>query len=149
MSIMHRLLLATAAILALVGPPRDATAQCTAETETGRRLVLEYATRYTNARHTSVPVVTAEQVRLLASPNDSAVCQQLFSVFWGQWQNPEEAKPDWHWTYYQVGDLYYVVAHRVTPPVSQNADGTFNVSFSWSPIFIIDRSYRVIASIAR
>lgn len=148
MRMMHRLLLGMV-LWGGAGISREVAAQCTGETETGRRLVLEYATRYTNARPAGVPVVTADRVRALTDPADGAVCQQLFYVFWGQWNNPEEAKPGWHWTYYQVGDLYYVVAHRLAPPVSRNADGTFNITLGWTPIFVIDRSYTLIASVAR
>jgi hypothetical protein len=138
-----------AAFLMVFGATATASAQCTSETETERRLVIGYATQYTNARPAGVPVVSYDQVRPLTDPNDSAVCQQLFQVFWGQWANPEEAKPEWHWTYYQVGDLYYVVVHKTTPPVRRNADGTMNISLNWNPIFVMDRSYRIIASIAR
>lgn len=126
-----------------------AGAQCTAETEVGRRLVVTYATHNTDARPAGVPVVSADRVRVLTDPADSGVCSRLFGVFWAQWQNPDEPKPGWHWTYYQVGDHYYVVAHRTTPPVTQNVDGTLSISLNWSPIFVVDGSYRVVASIAR
>lgn len=144
---IRKLLIACCGIL-LSNPP-GAAAQCTAETETGRRLVVNFATEYTNARPSGVPVVTASQVRALANPGDNGVCQQLFYVWWAQWNEPEEAKPGWAWTYYQVGDLYYVVAHRTTDPVSRNPDGTFNISLNWSPIFILNRSYQLIATVAR
>lgn len=142
------LMLACAALIA-AGGPSSARAQCTNESETGRRLVLAYATQYTNARPAGVPVVSSAQVRPLTNPTDSAVCQQLFYVWWAQWQNPEEPKPGWHWTYYKVGDLYYVVVHKTTPAVTQNADGTVSVSLSWTPIFILDANYSLIASVAR
>jgi len=143
---LRGLVLACSTIVLTAG---SAAAQCTGETETGRRLVLGYATQYTNARPAEVPVVGAREVRLLTDDYDSAACARLFSVFWSQWQNPEEPKPDWHWTYYQVGAQYYVVAHRVGEPVKRNADGTFNISLNWSPLFVIDSSYRVVARIAR
>lgn len=144
---IRTLLIACCGIL-LFDPPR-AGAQCTLETETGRRLVLNYATQNTNARPLGVPVVSPAQVRALTNPGDSAVCQQLFNVWWAQWNDPEEAKPGWAWTYYQVGSQYYVVAHRTTEPVSRNPDGTFNISLNWSPIFVIDGSYRLVSTIAR
>ena len=128
--------------------PASADAQCTAETETGRRIVLRYATQDATTRPVGVPVVTEDQIRALTNPGDSSICQQLFSVWWAQWQNPDEAKPDWAWTYYQVGNLYYVVAHKTTPPVRRNADGTFNISLRWSPLFIIDRNYQLLRTIA-
>ena len=129
--------------------PRGAGAQCTPETETGRRLVLSYATHYTNARPTAVPVVTADQVRPLTNPGDSGVCQQLFYVWWAEWSNPDEPKLEWAWTYYQVGSLYYVVAHKTTSPVQRNGDGTFNISLNWSPLFILNQNYQLLATIAR
>lgn len=133
----------------LLADPPGAGAQCTPETETGRRLVLSYATQPTNVRPSGVPVVTADQVRPLTNPGDSAVCQQLFNVWWAQWNNPEEAKPEWTWAYYQVGALYYVVAHKTTSPVQRNADGTINLSLNWSPLFIINGNYQIVATIAR
>jgi hypothetical protein len=144
---IRTLLIACCGIL-LFNPP-VAGAQCTAETETGRRLVLNYATRTTNARPTGVPVVSATEIRALTNPGDSAVCQRLFDVWWAQWNHPEEPKPGWAWTYYRVGTLYYVVAHKTTEPVSRNPDGTFNISLNWSPIFVLDESYRLVATIAR
>lgn len=149
MSTIAKLLLACAAVAGFMGAPAPVASQCTSETETGRRLVFAFATQPTRARPASIPVVGAEQVRLLTNPADSGVCAQLFNVFWGQWQNPDEAKPEWRWTFYQVGDLYYVIAHRTTPPVRRNADGTLNVSLSWSPLYVMDRSYRIIGSFAR
>jgi hypothetical protein len=133
----------------LLGDVASLGAQCTDETEIGRRLVLAYATQHTESRPLGVPVVTSDQVRPLANPGDSGVCQRLFNVWWAQWQNPEEGKSDWTWTYYQVGTLYYVVAHKTTPPVRRNPDGTFNISLNWTPIFIIDRNYQLLATLAR
>jgi hypothetical protein len=144
---IRNLLIACCGIL--LSHPPGAGAQCTAETETGRRLVLNYATQATNARPPAVPVVSASQVRALTNPGDSAVCQQLFYVWWGQWNEPGEAKPGWAWTYYQVGSQYYVVAHKTAAPVSQNPDGTLNISLNWSPIFVLDGSYQLVATIAR
>jgi hypothetical protein len=129
--------------------PSQAAAQCPAETEIGRQLVLDFATKPTRARPAGIPVVSATQVRLLTNAGDSGVCSQLFNVFWAQWQNPDEPKPNWRWAFYQVGDLYYVIAHRTTPPVRRNLDGTLNVSLSWSPLYVIDRGYHVLASFAR
>lgn len=145
-TIRRIILFACSAMLLLM--PIGASAQCTAETEVGRRLVLEYATQHQTPRSSAVPLVTTDQVRPLTNPSDSGVCQQLFNVWWGLWRNPDEPKPDWAWTYYQVGSLYYVVAHKMTPPVRQNPDGTFNISLNWSPIFIIDRDYRLVTTIA-
>lgn len=145
----NRTIFVLASAAAILVAPAAARAQCTSETETGRRLVMEYATQSTPARPAGVPVVPADQVRPLTGAGDAAVCARLYDVFWAQWRNPDEPKPEWRWTFYQVGDQYYVVAHRVTLPVSRNADGTFNISFNWSPIFVVDRDYRIVASIAR
>jgi hypothetical protein len=134
---------------ALLFASRPAGAQCTTETEIGRRLVLTYATQSTSARPAAVPVVSAGRVRLLTDPDDGGVCAQLFTVFRAQWRDPDAPRADWHWSYYEVGDQYYVVAHRTTPPANRNADGTFNISLNWSPLFVVDRSYRIVASIAR
>lgn len=144
---IRNLLIACASLVLF--DPAGARAQCTAETETGRRLVVNFATQYTNARPTGVPVVAVSQIRALANPGDSEVCQQLFSVWWAQWNNPDEPKPDWAWTYYQVGNLYYVIAHKTAEPVSRNPDGTFNISLNWSPLFIIDPGYQLVATMAR
>jgi hypothetical protein len=146
MTIRLRVLLACCGILLA-----DAalTAQCTSETEASHRVVYDYATKAGPVRRPGVPVVTADRIRLLTNASDAAVCQQLFTVFWAQWQNPEEAKPDWHWTYYQVGDLYYVFAHKTTPPVTRNPDGTLKVRLNWSPLYVIDGNYQVVAAIAR
>jgi hypothetical protein len=148
MKMARTLFLLCGAALAVLAPAA-ARAQCTGESETGRRLVMEYATRYTPPRPAEVPVVAADQVRPLTGAGDAAVCARLHDVFWAQWRNPDEPKPEWHWTFYEVGDLYYVVADRVTPSVTPNADGTLNISLHWSPIFVVDRGYRVVASIAR
>jgi hypothetical protein len=123
-------------------------AQCTAETETGRRIVRGYAAHDVTTGPDGRLVLIENQVRPLADPGDSSVCQQLFNVWWAQWRTPDEAKPDWAWTYYQVGDLYYVVAHKTTPPVHQNPDGTLRISLRWSPLFIFDRNFQLLRTIA-
>lgn len=78
-------------------------AQCTAETETGRRIVRGYAAHDVTTGPDGRLVLTENQVRPLADPGDSSVCQRLLNVWWAQWRTPDEAKPDWAWTYYQVG----------------------------------------------
>jgi hypothetical protein len=123
-------------------------AQCTPETEASRRVVYDFATRAGTTRPASVPVVTADRVRLLTNASDAGVCQQLYNVFWPLWQNPDEPKTDWQWAYYQVGDHYYVFLHKTTPPVTRNPDGTLNISLRWTPLLIIDRNYQVVARIA-
>jgi hypothetical protein len=125
-------------------------AQCTAETEDSRQAVHAFATGAEAGawRPAGVPVVTADRIRLLTNPSYAGVCQQLYNVFWAQWRNPEEVKTGWHWAYYEVGDLYYVFVHRTTEPVTRNPDGTFNISMAWTPLFVINRNYQIVATIA-
>jgi hypothetical protein len=146
---VNRMLVLLASGAVLLFGPSAARAQCRTETEISRRLVVTYATQSTSARPAGVPVVSADRVRLLTDPDSGGVCAQLFAVFRAQWRDPDDPRADWHWSYYQVGDQYYVVAHRTAPPATRNADGTFNISLNWSPLFVVDRNYRVIASIAR
>jgi hypothetical protein len=126
-------------------------AQCTDETEQGRRLVMEFATTYgtSGSRPTSVPVVDASQVRLLTNAADASVCQQLFYGWMGQRQDPDTAPTDRRWTYYQVGDLYYVVITRVSPPVQQNPDGTLRIRLGWTPILVFDRNFQHVVTVGR
>lgn len=127
-----------------------AQGQCTAETEQGRRLVVEFATQYgSGSRPAGVPVVDASQIRLLTNATDAAACQQLFYAWMGQRQDPETAPTDQHWTYYQVGTQYYVVVTRVSPPVQQNPDGTLRVRLGWTPILVFDPNYQHVVTVGR
>lgn len=127
-----------------------AQAQCTSETEQGRRLVLEFATQHgTGTRPAGVPVVDASQIRLLTNPSDAAACQQLFYGFMGQRRDTETAPVDRHWTFYQVGDQYYVVVTRISPPVEQNPDGTIRIRLGWIPILVFDRTFQHVVTVGR
>jgi hypothetical protein len=147
MNIRLQLLLAFCGLL-VVHP--TVGAQCTGETEDSRQGVYTFATGAEAGawRPAGVPVVTADQVRLLTNASDAAICQQLFDVILPLWRNPEEAKAGWHWAYYRVGDLYYVFVHRTMEPFPRNPDGTFNVSLGWTPLFLLDRNYQLVATIA-
>jgi hypothetical protein len=147
MNIKLKLLLALCGLL-LVHP--TVAAQCTAETEDSREGVYTFATDADAGgwRPAGVPVVTADQVRLLTNASDAAVCQQLFDVILPLWRNAEEAKTAWHWAYYRVGDLYYVFVHKKMEPFDRNPDGTINVSLGWTPLFLVDRNFQLISTIA-
>lgn len=140
---------AAALVLVLCGSGA-AEGQCTTETEQGRRLVVEFATQHgTGSRPAGVPVVDASQIRLLANAADGPTCQQLFHQWMGQRQNPETAPTDRHWTYYQVGNLYYVVVTRVSPPVQQNPDGTLRIRLGWTPILVFDQDFQHVVTVGR
>jgi hypothetical protein len=127
-----------------------ANAQCTEETEQGRRLVVEFATQHGSGRRPAgVPVVTASQVRLLTNAADGPTCQQLFYGWMGQRIDPESAPVDQHWTYYQVGDLYYVVVTRLSPPVQENPDGTLTIRLGWIPILVFDQNFQHVVTVGR
>jgi hypothetical protein len=140
-----------AAIAFVVLASGTVRAQCTGETEQGRRLVIELATQYgsSGTRPGGVPVVDASQVRLLTSPSDAAACQQLFHAWMGQRQDPETAPTDRQWTYYQVGNMYYVVVTRISPPVQKNADGTMRIRLGWTPILVFDHDFRHVVTVGR
>jgi hypothetical protein len=139
----------TALALILCGVA-SAEGQCTTETEQGRRLVTEFATQYgSGSRPGGVPVVNASQIRLLTNATDAPVCQQLFYQWMGQRHDPETAPTDQHWTYYQVGNQYYVVVTRVSPPVQQNPDGTLRIRLGWIPILVFDQNFQHVATVGR
>ena len=147
MRTLHSLAVALAVVTLGSGA---AQAQCTTETEQGRRLVVEFATQPgSGTRPAGVPVVPASQVRLLTNDGDAAACQQLFHGWMGQRRDPETAPADRHWTYYQVSDLYYVVVTHVSPPVQQNPDGTLNIRLGWTPILIFDASFQHVVTVGR
>lgn len=124
-------------------------AQCTSETETGRSVVTQYATQYgSETRPAGVPVVDASQIRLLTNANDAVVCQQLFQRYMGLRRDPETAPTDRHWTFYQVGSLYYVVIARVSPPVQQTSEG-IRLRLDWTPILIFNSNLDLVATAAR
>jgi hypothetical protein len=126
------------------------SAQCTTETEQGRRLVLEFATQNGSGnRPPGVPVVTAGTVRLLTNANDAVTCQRLFSAWMGQRTDPETTPTDQHWTFYQVGVVYYVVVTRVSPPVQTNADGTIRIRLNWTPILVFDQNFQHVVTVGR
>lgn len=144
-----RLLALFAGLVGAGGVTGGLGAQCQPETPRGRELVMALATSPgSGSRPPGVPVVAADQVRLLTNASDAGTCQQLFHVFMGQRRDPETAPVGWAWSYYQVGDLYYVVAHRTTPAVSQSG-GTLRVRLGWSPIIVVDRAYNVLATVGR
>ena len=147
MTITLRLLLAFCGILIA---DRTVSAQCTSETEDSQRGVYAFATDAEAGawRPAGVPVVSADRVRLLTNASDAGVCQQLYDVFWPHWNKPADATTGWHWAYYQVGDLYYVFVHRTTEPSTRNPDGTFNISLGWTPLFVINRMYKIVATVA-
>jgi hypothetical protein len=140
--------LATALALVVLGSG-TAYSQCTSETEQGRRVVTEFATQFgAGTRPAGVPVVDASQIRLLTNATDAAVCQQLFYKYMGQRQDPEGAPTDRHWTYYQVGNLYYMVVTRVSPPVQQTSEG-IRLRLGWTPILIFAGNLDHIATVGR
>jgi hypothetical protein len=123
--------------------------QCTSETEQGRRVVTEFATQHgSGTRPAGVPVVDGSQVRLLTNASDAAVCQQLFYKYMGQRQDPETAPTDRHWTFYQVGNLYYVVVTRVSPPVQHTTEG-LRLRLGWIPILIFNSNLDHITTVGR
>lgn len=139
----------TIALASVASSTSLAAAQCTSETETGRRVVTEYATHAgAESRAATVPVVDASQIRLLTNASDSATCQQLFQRYMGLRRDPETAPTDRHWTLYQVGSLYYVVIARVSPPVQQTAEG-IRLRLDWTPILVFNSSFDLVASAAR
>jgi hypothetical protein len=139
---------ATALVCAALGAV-PVHAQCTAETETGRRIVTQYATQYgSETRPAGVPVVDPSQIRVLANATDAAVCQQLFYRYMGLRRDPETAPTDRHWTYYQVGNLYYVVVTRVSPPVQQTSEG-IRIRLDWTPILIFSSNFDLLGTAAR
>lgn len=141
---------AVAAFVFVLCASEAAHGQCTAETEQGRRLVVEFATQHgSGSRPAGVPVVTSSQVRLLTNANDAPKCQQLFSKWMGQRVDPESAPTDRLWTYYQVGDLYYVVVTRASPPVQQNPDGTLRIQLGWVPILVFDQNLQHVVTVGR
>ncbi|HEX6036476.1 hypothetical protein [Longimicrobium sp.] len=128
---------------------RASHAQCTSETEVGRRVVTEYATQYgSETRPDGVPIVDASQIRLLTNPNDSAVCHRLFQRYMGLRRDPETAPTDRHWTFYQVGSLYYVVITRISPPVQQTSEG-IRLRLEWTPILVFNGNLDLVATAAR
>ena len=139
-----------AVALALIRGSGTARAQCTSETAQGRRVVTEFATQHgSGSRPAGVPVVDGSQIRLLTDANgDAAVCQQLFSRYVGLRQNPETLPTDRHWTFYQVGSLYYVVVTRVSPPVQQTSEG-IRVRLGWTPILIFNSQFEHITTVGR
>jgi hypothetical protein len=123
--------------------------QCTSETEQGRRVVTEFATQHgSGTRPAGVPVVDASQIRLLTNASDSAVCQQLFYRYMGQRQDPETAPTDRHWTYYQVGSLYYVVVTRISPPVQHTKEG-IRLRLGWIPILVFNSNFDHLVTVGR
>jgi hypothetical protein len=146
-----KMLRALAAAIALVVLGSGAAqGQCPAETEQGRRLVVEFATQYgSGSRPAGVPVVDASQIRLLTDAHDAGACQQLFYAWMGQRREPETAPTDQHWTYYQVGSQFYVVVTRVSPPVQQNPDGTLRVRLGWTPILVFAQNFQHVVTVGR
>lgn len=123
--------------------------QCTSETEQGRRVVTEFATQHgSGTRPAGVSVVDASQIRLLTNASDSAVCQQLFYRYMGQRQDSETAPTDRHWTYYQVGSLYYVVVTRISPPVQHTNEG-IRLRLGWTPILVFNSNFDHLVTVGR
>lgn len=124
-------------------------AQCTSETEQGRRVVTEFATQYgSGSRPAGVPVVDASQIRLLTDANDAAVCQQLFNRYQSERLNPGTAPSDRHWTYYQVGSFYYIVVTRISPPVQYTSEG-LRVRLGWTPLLIFNSNFDHVTTVGR
>jgi hypothetical protein len=123
--------------------------QCTTETEQGRRVVTEFATQHgPGSRPAGVPTVDGSQIRLLTDPNDAAICQQLFSRYMSLRRNPETPPSDRHWTFYQVGNLYYVVVTRISPPV-QHTDTGLRLRLGWTPILIFTSNFDHLVTVGR
>lgn len=138
-----------AALTFVVFGSGTAYGQCTSETEQGRRLVTEFATQYgSGSRPAGVPVVDASQIRLLTNTNDATVCQQLYYKYLGQRHDPNSAPTDRHWTFYQVGSLYYVVVTRISPPV-QHTYGGVRLRLGWTPILVFNSNLDHIITVGR
>jgi hypothetical protein len=119
----------------------DLQAQCTVANQDAQSIVTSFATTATPARPAGVPVVTSSQIRLLRDvEGDADTCQQLRQLFQAHLKDPANAV-NWTLSYFEVGDLYYIMAIRATPA------GT--ISTYWSPLVIVNRLFRVVGTVAR
>jgi hypothetical protein len=143
---IRRIARALAAVI-LFAPAGAVGAQCKGETAIGREVVMKFATTSSGTRPAGVPVVSTTQVRLLTNTADAATCQQLYSIYMGQRRNPETLPNGRTWSYYQVGDLYYVVVHNSPAPAV--GTGYITLDLSWIPIIIVNRSFQVVAVVAQ
>jgi hypothetical protein len=140
---------ALTAALAIVSFGR-AEAQCSSEAEGARELVTTFATeRVARPRAGGLPIVAASQIRLLVSPADSAACQRLYAGYLTRLIDPNDPPPaDSHWTYYQVGNHYYLVVTRTSPVVVRTGN-TITMRLDWTPILVFDANFQHVVTVGR
>jgi hypothetical protein len=137
----HPLVLAFVTISSAVWGVGDLEAQCTGASPDAHSIVTSFATTATPARPAGVPVVASSQIRLLGDiEGDAGTCHQLRQLFEARLKDPASAA-NWTLSYYEVGDLYYIMAIRATPA------GT--ISTYWSPLIIVNRLFRIVGSVGR
>lgn len=141
--------IAAATLILVVLLSGTAAAQCTAETETGRRWVMELAVGFgTGPPPSEMPVVGTAVIRPLTDPADSATCDRLHESWTAQRLDPSAPLVDRHWTYYEAGDLYYVVVIRTSPPVQVSGDQVI-IRLGWTPILVFDRDFQHVVTVGR
>lgn len=136
-------------VLAALLVASDARGQCTAETAWGKRAVLEFATSTVRPRPTNVPLVQPSQVRLLTNATDAATCQRLHQAMVGQLRDPTKLPAGRRWTFYQVGDFFYIVMAPDESATGQRRGDTIRVYLGYTPILVINRSFQHVITVGR
>jgi hypothetical protein len=92
-----------------------------------------------------IPRASAEQVRVLTEPQDSAACTRMQQVLdQGQRPGGENLLP---FEFYQVGALYFAL-RPLRASTCQPRPGRLCVDLRWNGIHIFDQSLNKIAAIA-
>lgn len=150
---MKAILFVAALVTAISGPNAARSADhpdCPPETAASRRIAEHYAASpaFASTRaNAGVPSALPADVRLLSGTADAETCKSI-RRWASSHRNDNSSHPvRYSPTFYQVGELYYVVFTR-EPEHRTPRPGRVVVRLGWSSLYILDSEFKLVSSAA-
>lgn len=125
--------------------------QCPVERPDGRRLVSRFvgSPGYALIRSTlGLPSADSGAVRSVTGQANGAVCKSVFAAVSDSLS--DHGRGQYLYSIFQVGNLYYVPMSlkRAKPSLTPGASNTITIHTGFTPVYVVDSNYRVVAKVA-
>jgi hypothetical protein len=123
---------------------------CPAETESGRRITLRYASSadYAAARmRDHLPTVDASAVRPLTDRADAETCRRLLRTLGKNLSEQGGSLARVRPVFYEAGGYYYAVLSQ-RPHHLPRRGGPLYIDARWTPLYVLNRDFEVVSSAA-
>jgi hypothetical protein len=156
---MIRLPFVAAVILALRGGASATIAtdlttlqsHCGREDDMAHMIVSNYATTAHDSRlreEAGITTLRTQDIRLLTDSLDDATCRRLMASIHER-QRAENGKTSRAVpVFYTAGSVYFAV-FSAPPPRRPRTPGALYIDSRWVPMYVFDRNFRIIQSLAR